>query len=50
MKNDSCYKCENRHLGCHNNCEIYENYKTNIQKIKMNKKLEDNLNFRRRKR
>lgn len=48
MNNDSCYNCENRHLGCHSTCSIYANYKATLQIIKNNKKDEYNLYHRRK--
>ena len=34
----SCYKCENRKVGCHSNCEIYNKYKMGLDVINSRKK------------
>ena len=38
MNNSGCYKCENRKVGCHIDCEIYKEYV----------KRKDVINYRRR--
>lgn len=30
---NSCYKCENRKVGCHANCEIYKKYREALDVI-----------------
>lgn len=37
MKNN-CYHCQNRKVGCHQNCLDYKRYKTNLQKEEENRK------------
>lgn len=37
MKNN-CYHCQNRKVGCHQNCLDYKRYKANLQKEEENRK------------
>jgi hypothetical protein len=38
MNKCSCYKCEDRCIGCHTDCPTYKLYKSNLDKIKEKKK------------
>ena len=40
MKNNGCYNCTERHLGCHTDCIIYGEYKSYLEKIKKRKQAE----------
>jgi len=33
MRVTCCYKCENRHLACHDTCEAYQQAKANNEEI-----------------
>ena len=43
----SCYNCEKRYIGCHSNCETYEQYKIAKDVIKKKKEEYRILNIRR---
>lgn len=34
MKIKCCYKCKDRHLGCHSDCEKYIGEKAELERIK----------------
>lgn len=38
MKYNTCLNCEERCLGCHSNCEMYNKYKQELKRIQENKK------------
>lgn len=33
-----CYKCKDRHTGCHDQCDKYQDYKQKYQKVKIDVK------------
>lgn len=39
MKNEACYNCTERCVGCHTNCEKYNRYRKQLEYIKKQKKL-----------
>lgn len=41
MKQSTCANCEKRHLGCHDKCEEYQEYKKQLAEIKKAKELEN---------
>lgn len=44
MNNSGCYNCKKRFIGCHINCESYEEYKRKKDVIKNNIKMEKIIN------
>lgn len=37
IKTNSCLNCQDRIIGCHQNCEKYKTYKKQLELIKHNK-------------
>ena len=40
MKENNCYNCTERHLGCHSVCDTYKSYKLQLKKISERKQAE----------
>ena len=37
MKNTYCLNCEQRHVGCHSNCEKYKEFRKKLDDINANR-------------
>ena len=38
MEKNPCYKCKDRNVGCHSNCEKYQKWKKKSNKARDNRK------------